>query len=693
MARQWARALRPTAYVPASCREIDLLLGELLDRLFESLAVDEFSPSPGREVGQRLVAGYFTGEQSLSCTVETLGQALPANPELQGVDGLAGKVASLLGALAAGYAAALRARTLDQQEEVKQALLKAGRDAERGWHVSEAKFQQLFTSSAVGIAISDLNGDLLETNQALREIVGDLAAGCSLYELFHPNDVAPLRSVYQDLVDGRSAAYRLPQRIRLIDKYGEPAWTYLAVSLLRDADGEPTHQVTIVEDVTELHLLGQALRHQSLHDVLTGLSNQQFFMSTLGDVLERADPASRTTVCKIDLDGLAIINDGFGRATGDRVLQVVAERLKSVVAGDKATVARFGSDEFAIILDNPPAAPGIAALVANVNSELDEPVHIDGNALVVFGCVGVVEHQGRGMEAATLLRAAEAALHHAKSNGKRQWGLFDPHRDADHRARCRLAAAMPGAWQSGEISLHYQPLVRLADSTIVGIQALLRWDHPCNGPLSHQECLELAARTGLMPPLGRWMVGSACEQLALWRQRFGAVTPLLHVDITPPQSHDPGLGGFVRGVLEQTGLAADRLQLGIPVSALDAGPGEGDDNVGALADMGVAIALLGLSGVADVAHLEDLPVRTVEIASPVVQRVAKRPGEGSAVARSVPLMLELVQCCGATVMVRGLDTQDEADWWGSVGADVGQGAFLAPPVAPDEIVAAWLPRT
>lgn len=185
--------------MPASRVEIERVLRELVDRLCDSLAVEDFSPGPGWEVGQRLVAGSFTGEQSLSRTVEVLGQGLPADPELQGVDGLAGKVASLLGAVAAGYAAALRAQTLDQQEQVKQALLKARQDAERELRVSEAKFRQLFTSSAIGIAISDLDGELLETNQALRDIVGDLAAKYSLYELFHPDDVTPLRIVYRDL--------------------------------------------------------------------------------------------------------------------------------------------------------------------------------------------------------------------------------------------------------------------------------------------------------------------------------------------------------------------------------------------------------------------------------------------------------------------------------------------------------------
>lgn len=703
LAQHWASTLRTTAYVPASRHEIEHLLGVLLDRLFDTLTAKEFSPDPGRVVGQQLVAAGFTGEQSLSRTVEVLGPGLTPDPELRGVDGLAQRVTSLLGAVAAGYAAALRAKTLEQQEEVKQALLKATQDAERGLRVSEAKLRQLFTSSAVGIAISDLNGTLLEANQALGKILGSSPTeltGRRLYELFYPQDVASLRTAYQQLVDGKRASSRLPQRFRLIDKDGEPAWTYLAVSLLHDSDGKPTHQVTIVEDVTELHLLGQQLRHQSLHDALTGLPNQQFFMSTLEGALGRADADSRITVCKVDLDGLAAINDGFGREVGDQVLQSTAGRLQSAVAAEQATVARFGSDEFAILIESSSTTPGVARLGAHVNSTLAEPMLIDGRELAVSGCVGLVEHRGSGMAPATLLRAAEAALHDVKNRGQRQWGLFDPRRDTNHRTQCRRAAVLPGAWAGGEIHLEYQPLLRLADSAVVGIQALLCWDEPRAGPLLHQECIALATRTGLLVPLGRWMLRSACAQLASWQQRFGETTPLLHIDLTPHQSHDPDLVEDVRSALARHELAAERLQLGIPVSALDAGPGK--DNLRGLAEMGVAIALLGLDGVADLAHLEDLPAQTVEIAPRVVQQVAQRPGaachdsddstvddstvDDSTVAQAVSLVLRLVHRCGAAVVVRGINTRNDADWWRSAGADVGQGAFLAPPADPDEIV-------
>jgi diguanylate cyclase (GGDEF)-like protein len=440
-----------------------------------------------------------------------------------------------------------------------------------------------------------------------------------------------------------------------------------------------------VEDGTELHLLRERLVHQSLHDALTGLPNGQFFISRLEGALGRAERSSRITVCKIDLDGLAVINDGFSRAIGDQLLQSVAQRLQSVVDGEKVTVARFGSDEFAILIEHSSTMSDVAALAASINTRLAEPVYIEGYGLAVSACVGFVEHQGGG-EPAELLRAAEAALHSVKRGGKRRWGPLDPDRDAVHRVRCRLAAAMPGALETGEIILDYQPLAQLTDGKVVAIEALLRWDHPHSGPLPHYECLELAALAGLEVPLGHWLLRSACEQLASWRQRSGEPT-LLHVDLTPQQSQDPDLVAGVRCALEHAGLPAESLQLGMTVLALGADTGEAEDNLRVLTDMGVAIALLGFSGIGDVAYLEDLPVRTAEIAHRVVQRVAQPPGGGSGIAKAVPVMLELMHCCGATVVVRGIETQDEAHWWRSAGADVGQGAFCAPPGAPDEIAA------
>ncbi|HEX2297716.1 MAG TPA: EAL domain-containing protein, partial [Pseudonocardiaceae bacterium] len=571
--------------------------------------------------------------------------------------------------------------------QVKQALLQANQDAERELRVSEAKFREVYTSSAAGIAISDLDGKLVETNQALREILADPSgefAGRSLCELVHPDDVASLKASCQELLTAGRTRFRPPRRFRLIGRDGEPAWTYLAVSLLHDADGNPTHQVTIVEDVTELHLLGEQLRHQSLHDALTGLPNQQFFVSRLERALGRG---GRVTVCTIDLDSFAVINDAFGRQVGDKVLQRVGEQLQSVVTGQDATVARFGADRFAILVESSSPTPDIptpdvAALAARIHSALAEPVYFGDHGVAVSCGIGIASRDSGALEPAELLRAAEAALHRVKSSSKRQWALYDPHRDDEHRARCRLAATMPGAWESGEISVEYQPMARLHDGSVTRMQALLRWDHPQQGLLPHEECLQLAAQTGLALPLGQWMLHHAAEHFAAWR-KLRAETgdkpgPLLQLDLLGQHAHDPDLVTTVSCALERAGLTTGCLRIGMPVSALRADQGEAVDNLHVLSELGVGIAMLGCSGAGAVAHLEDLPIDAAELAPQLVQRVTER-GIDSAVARAVPPLVHLMQTWGAHVIVRNIDTAEQATWWHRAGADIGQGPYFAPP--------------
>jgi diguanylate cyclase (GGDEF)-like protein len=411
------------------------------------------------------------------------------------------------------------------------------------------------------------------------------------------------------------------------------------------------------------------------------------FLSTLESVLGLAERNSQISVYKVDLNGLAVVNDGFGREIGDQLLVSIAHRLREVFDGEKATVARLGSDEFAILVESSLTTRDVAALAASITTEIAKPVCIQDYRLAVSACVGLVEHHGAGGEPAALLRAAEAELHRVKRSGQRPWGSLDRHRDPVHRARCRLAATLPDALESGEVMVDFQPLTRLTDGAVIAVEALLRREHPHHGSLGHQECLDLAARTGVVVSLGRWLLHRGCAQLASWRQRFGAATPRLHVDLTVRQSQDPDLVAGVRGALADCGIGAGNLQLGMPARALDTDPGSAEDNLRMLAEIGVAIVLLGFSGICELAHLENLPVRTAEMTKQVVRHLAQRPDEGCGVSSAVPVMLRLAHNCGATVLVRGIKTQPQAQWWRSSGADIGQGEFCAPAGAPEQVAA------
>lgn len=675
LAHEWALALTTTAYLPMSGEEIELQLSEHVDAMVEAL----FAGWPDAEAaGAALVAAHATGQRSLQRSVEVLGAGLAALPELAEVPNLQAKVISTLGSLSTGYADALRRRTFAQQEDVKKAL-------ERVLRLSEARFREVFTSSAVGIAISDLDGTLVQTNTAFGEILGypdtELRMR-NLHDLFAGSSRDHLPLAYQDVTTGRTDRFRLERP--MMRKDGDEAWVILSVAALRDEHGAVTHHVSMVEDITDLHLMQVQLNNQALHDLLTGLPNRQAFALKLESTLGQLDPAATVTLVHLDIDGFSVINNGLGYETGDRLLRLVAQRLQAVFAEEHATIARVACDEFAVLLENSPSTPAVASIAARINEDLSEPAYLDGIGLAVSASIGMVQRPAGGIAPAELMRQSDATLRRAKSNGQRQWAVFEPQQDEQDRVRFTRAAGMPGALENGEFRLEYQPLVRLDGQQVAAVEALLCWDHPTCGTIGHHEVVELAQHTGMMLPIGEWMLRAACEQMVQWGEQLGDAVPVLSVNLATPQANDPDLVAMVNRVLAAAGLAAQRLQLGLPVRALLCEEGDAEDNLRVLADMGIRTSIHGFGGGhGGLVFLEDLPVRSVRIAGWLVQRLAQRPE--SVTARALAELLSLVHSFDATVAIGGVQTAKQATWWRRAGADVACGGWFAEPGQPGVI--------
>lgn len=674
LARAWrdalglTDALGPTAEVPLPDEGDEHCLRDQLERLIDAVGQPQFSPKPAEEVGATLVARGFTGAQRLGCTVELLGRGLPELAELRTIEELASKVASLLGALVCGYTTALHRQTLDQ---------------------GEAWFREVLRSAPVGMAISRLDGTIAQANPALTEILHYSPvefAVRELRELFHPDDAALLRAAYQALVDGKRE--RFQNKVKLLAANGDTAWVDLRVSTLPGALGSPTRHLTIVEDVTDRQLLEQRVRHQSLHDVLTGLPNRLNFVISLEALLER-DRGAAVMVYKVDLDCFAVVNDGLGQGVGDLLLRSVATRLQALVTGEHAMVARFGADQFAIFIEESPSTPDAATVAARINATLSELVNLAGRRLAVSACVGVARRIAGETDAKELIRAASATLHQAQQTGRGQWRLYDPPADAKQRTRYALATAMPAAWENGQVTLTYQSLVRL-DSTApdagqtVALAALLRWDHPERGVVAHEECLALAEQTGLILSIGRWMLRQACQQLRSWRDQVTAAVPPVRIDLTTYLTQDPDLVGVVRDALQATRLEPQDIQLGMPIESVVAGHGDTEDNVRTLTEIGVRIALTRYGqAVGNLVLLESLPVYGVELAASLVRTVAQQPE--SVVPAALTTLVPLIRRTGTAVVVAGIDDAEQAIWWRDCGADSARGAAFAPPVAPQDV--------
>ncbi len=682
LARTWAVVASRTTYLPMSGEEIEQFLARMVDRLVAAVAGAPVDEQAVIQVATELVAHDFTGSSSIARSIEVLANGLPRLAELQHVDQRDAAVQRVLGALAGGYAEALRQRTLDEQDQVTRALLEAKLDAERDLQVSEARFRQVFSEATVGIAISDLDGTLVTVNRAFAGIVGrapeDLI-GAALPELLHDEDDPTLGDAYLKFASGELTHFR--NRGQLIAASDDVAWIFLSGSLLRDPGGVPTHHIVIADDITEVQLLQRELSGQALHDRLTGLPNEHYFMSHLQGVLEGADPSTLITVCRVNLDSFSVINDGVGRRVGELLLCSVAIRLQELVIGERAMVARMGTDDFAILIEDSSDRRDLDLFAATINVRLCEPVYLDGRGIAASAGVGVVRRPAGEISAGELIRAADVTLHRAKRTGRGQWDLYDVEHDTQQRERYQLAAEIPGAWENGEIDIQYQPVCRLDNGQIAAIQALLRWDRADGTVVGHSECLELAEQTGLVVSLGRWVVEKTCGVQVIVSRCPVATEVRLRVDLTAQLSQDPDLVGVVRGALSATGLPAWQLRVGVPLAALARGRGDVVDNVGTVAELGAEVVLLGAAaGPGYLAYLEDFPVGAVQIAPEIVARIARRPGDDSVVARAVRDAIPLVHSTGATVIVPGVDTPEQAQWWRSAGADTAWGAHFGPPV-------------
>lgn len=420
------------------------------------------------------------------------------------------------------------------------------------------------------------------------------------------------------------------------------------------------HQARHDEVVTELSLLRSRLSHQLLHDVLTSLPNRQYFTTHLEQVLNTGCP---TTVYHLEVNGLDTISDGLGPLAAGSLLRVVADRLNTLTTGRHGMVARFELARFAILVESTAPAPDPAPVVAAINALLAEPAHVDGHTVVLTASTGVVQSPPHSADPVTVLHAANIAVRKAKELGPGRWLLLKRACDESNRKELRLAATLIGAWRDGKVRVEFRPQVRLTDGRPVRLDARLRWHHPQEGVLAHDELVAHAERTGLGTRLGNWLLDEAGDRLQAWSGDLP-----LTVTLPPSQATDPNLLTTVR----ESGLPPERLALSVP-AGIATGPAT--DNLTRLADAGVAVAVHDFGTTAgDVTCLSDLPVQAVRLAPHLVRR-ASEPLVGQALRDTVALAHQ----AGVTVVVDGITTKEEADWWRAADADLATGPLFALP--------------
>ncbi|GLI01257.1 putative bifunctional diguanylate cyclase/phosphodiesterase [Phytohabitans aurantiacus] len=417
-------------------------------------------------------------------------------------------------------------------------------------------------------------------------------------------------------------------------------------------------------------------RYAALHDALTTLPNRTFFARALEHACSDPRRGVRLGVCFLGLDRFQAVNDSLGHQVGDHLLHEVGARLATLAANPSRLVARLGGDEFAILIEETTCTDDAVKVADKALALLADPVLVDGHALRVSASAGVVERPVEGSDPADLMRAADLTLHWAKADGKGAWAVFDPARNAADVARYRLSADMPGALDRGEFTPFYQPLVDIADGTVMGVEALARWRHPRLGLLEAGHFIGLAENTGLIVHLGRHLLAQACRDATRWPDHT-----FVSVNLAVRQIRQPGLAAQVAAILDDTGLPAGRLQLEITEDAVMDIDDDSVDTLRALADLGVQIAIDDFgTGYSNLAYLCDLPVHGLKLAGRFLK--GRRPrGEVDPTREAIlSTLVTLGHKLGLSVTAEGVETPAQARRLRAIGCDLGQGWLWGRPV-------------
>ncbi|MCW2642431.1 MAG: hypothetical protein JWP76_4737 [Dactylosporangium sp.] len=428
------------------------------------------------------------------------------------------------------------------------------------------------------------------------------------------------------------------------------------------------------------------LRHQASHDALTRLANRAYFAERVEAALSAGTGSGGDlTVLLIDLDDFKTVNDTLGHSVGDRLLAVVAERVRGCVRPDD-TVARLGGDEFAVLLWQAWPAT-VDAVAEGILASLRQPVVVDSYELLVQASIGVTG-ACPGDDPEALLRKADIAMYAAKEGGKDNFARYVPGMGASILEHAQLGAQLRQALDGGQLRLLYQPVVRLSDARIIGMEALVRWRHPSRGEVSPADFIPTAERTGLIVPLGRWVLREACRQKAAWREAYGDDSPAtVGVNVSGRQLQDPGFADEVADAVHEAGLEPHNLVLEVTENAVLTG-GQAFDTMHALRAFGVRLALDDFgTGQSSLGLIRTCPVHILKLDRSFVMDCgtdprAQRAEQQVAVASAV---LHMADDLGLDAVAEGIENQEQADRMCALGYRLGQGYHLVRPLPADEV--------
>ncbi|MCG3168538.1 MAG: hypothetical protein CALGDGBN_00035 [Pseudomonadales bacterium] len=435
------------------------------------------------------------------------------------------------------------------------------------------------------------------------------------------------------------------------------------------------------DHLEELRRKEQHLHHLAQHDHLTNLPNRLLLFDRLRHAIAKAQrTASRIAVIFIDLDRFKDINDSLGHAAGDEVIQQAALRLRALLR-DEDTVARLGGDEFVVMLEDVQDPLHVAALAQKILACSRSPMAFAGRELYIGASLGIALYPQDGLDPQSLVRNADAAMYRSKAEGRNTIHFYTEDMTEQALARVQLEAELRVALAAGELRLHYQPQFAIDGRRVVGVEALLRWAHPRRGLLGPGEFITLAEETGLIVPIGEWVLRSACRQMRAWRDA-GLDPGRVAVNVSAEQIRRRELLPAVRAILDETGCRPEWLELEVTESVFMERPEESSQVLLAVREIGVELSIDDFgTGYSSLAYLKHLPVGTLKIDRSFIRNVPA----GSDDVAIVRAVIALATSLGLRVVAEGVENAEQLAFLAREGCDCAQGFLLARPVPPDGV--------
>ncbi|WP_126446581.1 EAL domain-containing protein [Sulfuricystis multivorans] len=541
----------------------------------------------------------------------------------------------------------------------------------------------VFAATRDGIVITDLAPRILAVNRAWSEITGYSEAEALGQNPRMLKSGRQDRPFYQTLWATLRQAGHWQGEIWNRRKNGEIYAEWLSISTIYDERGRPTNYVGVLTDLSHLKAVEEKLEHLAHHDILTDLPNRLMMQVRLAAALERAHRSpQRLATLFVDLDRFKDVNDSLGHPAGDALLVEVAKRLRSRLR-EEDLLARVGGDEFVAVLENL-ETPDQAAIVARgLIEQLTEPFFINGSAVFIGASIGISLHPDDAQDATELIQHADAALYLAKQEGRNTYRFHTEALTRAARERLTLETRLRQALEHQEFALHYQPLVD-RNGQPFGVEALIRWQPPGEEMVAPARFIPLAEETGLILPIGRWVIETACRQMAAWR-RAGLPLQALAVNLSARQFEDPHLPTLIRSTLETTGLPADCLELELTESLLMKNVERSLAVLQEFKALGVKIAIDDFgTGYSSLAYLRRFPVDKLKIDQSFVRDLDVDPNDREIAATIVAMARNL----HLVVLAEGVEKSSQFEILHGFGCDSYQGYLFARPMPADD-VPAW----